>query len=131
MKKVLQTMLLAILMVGCLTSSVFAAVIVPIAPLWDNVNYVDCQITFEGTEGTVYCDITAVSSATSITGTLTLYESGREIDSWDLDNDLPFVSIIESFTGIKGRTYTLELEAVVTVRGLSETITRTDSERCS
>ena len=36
------SMVLAILMVGCLTSSVLAAVIVPIAPLWDNVNYVDC-----------------------------------------------------------------------------------------
>ena len=55
----------------------------------------------------------------------------REIDSWDIDSDLPFVTIIESFTGIKGRTYTLELEAVVTVRGLSETITRNDSARCS
>jgi hypothetical protein len=131
MKKIIKTMVLAILMVGCLSSNVFAAVIAPIEPLWDNVEYVDCRVTFDGTEGTVFCDITPSSSAASITGTLTLYESGREIDSWDLDNDLPFVSIIESFTGIKGRTYTLELEAVVTVRGLSETITRTDSAKCS
>lgn len=131
MKKVLQTIMLAILMVGCLTSNVIAAVIVPIEPMWDNVNRIACEISFEGTEGTVHCDITAVSSATSIVGTLTLYESGREIDSWDIDTDLPFVTINESFTGIKGRTYTLELEAVVTARGSSETITRTDSARCS
>lgn len=131
MKKIIKTMVLAILMVGCLSSNAFAAVIAPIEPLWDNVEYVDCRVTFDGTEGTVFCDITPSSSAASITGTLTLYESGREIDSWDIDNDLPFVSIIESFTGIKGRTYTLELEAVVTVRGVSETITRTVSKKCS
>lgn len=131
MKKVLKTMVLTILMVVCLTSSVFATVIVPIEPLWDNVNYVDCQITFEGTEGTVYCDITAVSSATSITGTLTLYESGREIDSWDIDSDFPFVTINESFTGIEGCTYALELDVVVTANGSSETISRTVYERCS
>ena len=131
MKKIIKTMVFAILMVGCLSSNAFAAVIAPIEPLWDNVEYVDCRVTFDGTEGTVFCDITPSSSAASITGTLTLYESGREIDSWDIDNDLPFVSIIESFTGIKGRTYTLELEAVVTVRGVSETITRTVSKKCS
>ena len=131
MKKVLQTIMLAILMVGCLTSNVIAAVIVPIEPMWDNVNRIACEISFEGTEGTVHCDITAVSSATSIVGTLTLYESGCEIDSWDIDTDLPFVTINESFTGIKGRTYTLELDAVVTARGSSETITRTAYERCS
>lgn len=117
-------------MVGCLTSNVLAAVIVPIEPLWDNVNRVACEISFHGTDGTVVCDITAVSSATSITGTLTLYESGIEIDFWEIDSDLPFVSIIESFTGIKGRTYTLELDVVVTARGSSETITRTVYERC-
>ena len=131
MKKVLYTIVLVILLVGCLTSSVLAAVIIPIAPLWDNVNYVDCEITFDGTEGTVYCDITAVSSTTSITGTLTLYESGREIDSWDIDTDLPFITINESFTGIKGRTYTLELDAVVTAKSFPETITRTVSQRCT
>lgn len=131
MKKIMKTIVLAILMVSCLASSVLAVSIVPIEPLWDNVNRVSCEISFDGTEGTVYCDITAISSATSITGTLTLYESGREINSWDIDSDLPFVTINESFTGTKGRTYTLELEAAVTARGSSETITRTVSEKCS
>ena len=107
MKKVMKTIVLAILMVSCLASSVLAVSIVPIEPLWDNVNRIACEISFDGTEGTVYCDITAISSATSITGTLTLYESGREINSWDIDSDLPFVTINESFTGTKGRTYTM------------------------
>lgn len=131
MRKVMKTIVLAILMLTCLASSVLAVGIVPIEPLWDNVNRVSCEISFDGTEGTVYCDITAVSSATSISGTLTLYESGHEIDSWDIDSDLPFITINESFTGIKGRTYKLELDVVVTANGSPETITRTVSEKCS
>lgn len=131
MKKVLNTIMLAILMVSCLTSNVMAAVVVPLEPLWDNVNRVACEISFDGTDGTVVCDITAVSSATSITGTLTLYEEGTEIESWEIDSDLPFVTIIDSFTGIKKRNYTLSLDVVVVANGTSENISCSSSEKCS
>lgn len=131
MKKVLKAMVLAILMVGCLVSGVMAAVVVPIEPQWDNVNRVACEITFNGTRGTVMCDITAISAATSITGTLTLYEAGIEIDSWEIDSDMPFATVIDTFTGTKGRTYTLSLDAVVTANNLDETITCTASKKCS
>ena len=37
MKKIIKAMVLALLLVGCLSSNAFAAVMVPIEPLWDNV----------------------------------------------------------------------------------------------
>ena len=77
------------------------------------------------------CDITAISAATNITGTLTLYEAGVEIDSWEIDSDMPFATVIDTFTGTKGRTYTLSLDAVVTANNLDETITCTASKKCS
>lgn len=128
-KKIIRV-LSVVLMISCMVISVSAAVIPPIDPHWDNVNRLACKISFSGTKGTVFCDISARTGTTSITGTLTLYEDGVEIDSWDIDEKTSYVTIADNFTGVSGSTYTLVLEADVVTNGVSESLDHTATKVC-
>lgn len=130
MKKITLYAINIILVVCCLFVSVSAAVAEPVTPLWDNTDMVYCNISFSGTRGTVLCDISAISSATSIEGTLTLYKDGVEIESWEIDVSTSYVTVIESFTGVKGSTYRLVLDADVTANGYTEPLDYSVSKRC-
>ena len=130
MKKRILGVVSLVLIAICLCGSVSAAVIEPVRPLWDNVDAVYCNITFSGTNGRVICDIEAVSGTTSIEGTLTLYEDGDEIDSWDIDVNTSYVNIVETFTGTRGSTYELVLDVEVMVDGLAETLERSVTKKC-
>lgn len=130
MRKRILGFISLVLIAVCLCGSVSAAVIEPVSPLWDNVNAVYCNITFNGTNGRVFCDIAAVSGTTSIEGTLTLYEDGDEIDSWDIDVNTSYVNIVETFTGTRGSTYELVLDVEVIADGLAETLERSVNKKC-
>lgn len=130
MKKRILGFVSLVLVAICLCGSVSAAVIEPVRPLWDNVDAVYCNITFSGTNGRVICDIEAVSGTTSIEGTLTLYEDGEEIDSWDIDVNTSYVNIVETFTGTRGSTYELVLDVEVMADGLAETLERSVTKKC-
>ena len=67
---------------------------------------------------------------TSIEGTLTLYEDGDEIDSWDIDVNTSYVNIVETFTGTRGSTYELVLDVEVMADGLAETLERSVTKKC-
>lgn len=130
MRKRILGFISLVLVAVCLCGSVSAAVIETVRPLWDNVNAVYCNITFSGTNGRVFCDIAAVSGTTSIEGTLTLYEDGEEIDSWDIDVNTSYVNIVETFTGTRGSTYELVLDVEVMADGLAETLERSVTKKC-
>ena len=130
MRKRILGFISLVLVAVCLCGSVSAAVIEPVRPLWDNVNAVYCNITFSGTNGRVICDIAAISGTTSIEGTLTLYEDGDEIDSWDIDVNTSYVNIVETFTGTRGSTYRLVLEAEVLANGYTEPLNYSVSKKC-
>lgn len=129
MKKIIRVLSI-VLMLSYMAMSVSAAVVPPVEPNWDNVNRLACKISFSGTRGTVFCDIAARTGTTSITGTLTLYEDGVEIDSWDIDAKTSYVTIADNFTGVSGSTYMLVLEADVVTNGVSESLDHTETKVC-
>lgn len=130
MNKMIVRIVGMLLVVCCVCTSVSAAVIAPIIPLWDNVDRVSCRISFNGTAGKVVCDITAVAGTDSIEGTLTLYEDGIEIESWNIDVSTSYVTILDMFTGIKGCTYELVLDVDVVTDGVTEPIEITATKVC-
>ena len=128
-KKIIRVLSI-VLMISCMVMSVSAAVVPPVEPNWDNVSRLSCRITFSGTRGTVFCDISARTGTTSITGTLTLYEDDVEIDSWDIDVETSYVTIADNFTGDSGSTYKLVLDADVVTNGVSEPLDYTATKVC-
>ena len=130
MNKMIVRIVGILLVVCCMYTSVSAAVIEPITPMWDNVDRVSCRISFNGTAGKVVCDITAVSGTERIEGTLTLYRNGTEIDSWDIDVSTSYVTILDSFTGIRGSTYELVLDVDVVTDEGTEAIEVTTTKVC-
>lgn len=130
MRKNILRLASAILFICCLCVSVSAAVVEPVTPLWDNTDMLYCNISFSGSNGTVMCDISAISSTTSIEGTLTLYEDNVELESWEIDTDSSYVTVIESFSGVKGSTYRLVLDAEVVANGYTEPLDYSVSKRC-
>lgn len=130
MRKIGLYVVSMILVVSCLFLNVAAVAVEYRTPLWDNTDIVYCNISFSGTSGTVLCDISAVSGATSIEGTLTLYRDDVEIDSWEIDVSTSYVTVVKSFTGVKGSTYKLVLDADVTVNGYAEPLDYSVSKKC-
>ena len=130
MRKNILRLVSMIFVICCLFVSVSAAVVEPVTPLWDNTDMLYCNISFSGIRGTVMCDISAISGTTSIEGTLTLYEDNVEIESWEIDVNTSYVTVIESFTGIKGSTYRLVLDAEVVANGITEPLDYSVSKRC-
>ena len=130
MKKIFNRLVCTVCILAFMISTVAAAVIPPAETNWDTVRQVTCNVSFNGTRGTVTCDIFAVTGTTSITGTLKLYADGREIDSWDIDVDTSHATILDSFTGIRGSVYELVLDVDVVANGISEPIEITDITIC-
>lgn len=130
MKKILSlTLTVIILLCICLPAS--AAVITPAEPYWDNIDTIRLSLSFDGTAGTIYCKIQGTSETTNISGTLKLYEDGEEIDSWDVTTTSSIKIVSDTFTGKKGSTYTLELDADAKANGVWESIDKSTSAKCS
>lgn len=129
MKNIIRVLSI-VLMISCMAMSVSAAVIPPVEPNWVNVNSLVCRVSFNGTRGTVFCDIAARTGTTSITGTLTLYEDDEEIDSWNISSNTSYVTVADNFTGVSGCTYTLVLDADVVTSGVSESLEHTATKVC-
>ena len=129
-RRCVSIVLLVFCIAGCINLHAFAAETAPVVPMWDTVNRVTCQISFNGTAGSVSCNISADAGTDSIVGTLTLYENDVEIDSWIIDVNRSYVTIYDSFTGIKGRTYRLELDVDVTCDGITEPIEVASTKVC-
>ena len=129
-RRLVSIVLLVLCIAGCVNLNTFAAEIAPVVPMWDNVDNLICSISFNGTAGSILCDIKAGVGVDSIVGTLKLYESDVEIDSWIIDVNRSYVTIYDSFTGIKGRTYRLELDVDVTCDGITEPIEVASTKVC-
>ncbi|MBQ8396764.1 MAG: hypothetical protein IJX53_01030 [Clostridia bacterium] len=129
-RRLVSIVLLVFCIAGCTGINAFAADIIPVVPMWDNVNRAACQISFNSTAGSVSCNITADAGTDSIEGTLTLYENDVEINSWIIDVDRSYITIFDAFTGIKGRTYRLVLDVDVTCDGIIESVEVTSTKVC-
>lgn len=113
MRKKLTTTLLALTMVLALLTSVSA-----IAPLWDSARICNPPVLkFSGSTAICIQEVEAEKGAT-ISGTLTLYESGMEVMSWPVSGTAK-VSVEKRWAVLPGHNYTLTVN--VTVSGPSGT----------
>ncbi len=127
MKKAVHSILAVVLVVMQLAIITGAA---DIMPLWENITVVSCEITFDGTDGVAYSRIQGHNGVTEMTGTLILYEGDEEIKRWDIAEEDYYWSVLYSFEGKTGTTYSLELDAEVYKDGLWEPVTASDSTKC-
>lgn len=108
----------------------------PLSPMWTNVNGLDAFISFNGTTGTVLFSVVGQSGVTNISVDIKLYyksTSGSwiEIDKdWDYNVNQMTLTAIESFDGVAGREYKIEVSGTVTKGGYAEPISKTATATC-
>ena len=104
--------------------------------LWDNIIFVTGGISFNGNNGTYSACIEGQSDVNRITATATLYyknSSGKWIEipmNWSYDVSDSTLTIGESFTGVSGREYKVELNATVYMNGYGESVSKTSTKTC-
>jgi len=113
----------------CLANTIFAAVVEPVLPQWENAAQVTCAVSFNENTGKVRTYIYGNPGTTSISGTLKLYSGNTEIESWNISGSRT-ASVMDTFTGISGNTYKLVLDVDITTNGVVENIDMEDSARC-
>lgn len=133
--------LIAFIMVCCVLFMLVPATIqatepLVIQPRWANTNTFTAKINFSGTAGSVSVFINGDVGVTNITADVSLYyknTSGSWVEiekNWDYDVDQDFLSISESFTGVAGREYKIEISGTVTKGGYAESISKTATATC-
>ena len=130
MRKGLKIVLCVVFSVWIMGVQVAAAIADPLLPNWETVSSANCSIIFSDTSGTVRCTVYGKSGTTKIEGNLVLYEDGVEIDEWSISTTTARVTILDSFTGESGATYTLELDVYVTRNGIVERVQKDAIEYC-
>ena len=133
MKKIF-TVFQATLVMYCLCLSVYAAVPETVTPLWDNINVITSDITFDGTEGNATAVITGKSGTTEIIGTLAVYEKvgtkWEYVDQCSDSNEDRYLVLSVDFTGEPEVEYKSVLNVLVTRDGMNEVETDTTYETC-
>lgn len=108
----------------------------PIVPMWDNTNTFVAYLTFSGTTGDITSTIVGKSGVSNITAEVLLYyknASGswvKDSREWDYDVDQMYLTITESFTGVPGREYKIEINATLTKNGVEEDVSKTATGTC-
>ena len=107
-----------------------------VQPRWDNISYITAEIGFSRTNGTVSFIIVGDPGVSNITADIRLYyknTSGSWVEiakDWDYDVDQDILAISESFTGVAGREYKIEVSGTVTKNGHAESISKTATATC-
>ena len=133
MKKI-SAMMLAILMIisSCLT--VYAAVPETVVPLWDNINSINCTLTFDGTDGLGKGTARGLSGTTRMSGTVTVYvqtSSGwEEVGSASNTVSGRSLSVSVDFEGETGEYYKAVFEVTCVRNGVSESDSWTAYKTC-
>lgn len=133
--------LVAYLVVCCMVMTIMplaiqAAQKEPLNPMWTNVNGLDAFISFNGTSGTILVSVVGQSGVTNISVDIKLYyksTSGSwiEIDKdWDYNVNQMTLTALESFSGVAGREYKIEVSGSVTKGGYAEPISKTATATC-
>ena len=101
---------------------------------WDNASSIVGSISFDGSTGNFSMTIRGVSGVDRITATAKLYyknASNKWIEvstDWSYDVESKRLYIDENFTAVKGRTYKVELDAVVYKDGYGESVSKTTTK---
>lgn len=135
-KRTIAIITLCCVLFTLVPATVQAVHIEPVQPLWDNTSYITADINFNGTIGSISVFICGKSGVTNITADVSLYyknTSGSWVEiekNWDYDVDQDWLTIDESFTGVAGREYKIEVDGTVTKSGYAEVISKTASATC-
>ncbi len=134
--------LIALLMVCCMLLSVLpvtamAAQVPPqVEPQWTNTSGVTMHISFSDRTGYVALSIVGHSGVSNITADIQMYfknSSGDWVEmplSWSYDVDQMYLSVEETFTGVRGREYMAIMTATVTKGTYGEPLSKTASDTC-
>lgn len=131
MKRLLSGILICICILGMATGVHAENTIVP---LWDNINRLTVNITFDGTAGKASAYVSDATYSAEISGTLTVYKQTKA--GWlficrekgtSSSGALPLKT---SFTGESSAYYKAEYSVTVTKNGVSESATETAYKTC-
>ena len=128
MKKFLRSVLVVAIMLGIVTTTVFA-----IEPRWSTVTSISPSIS--AYDGSYTSDIIALNDTTKIECTLTLYERGfwgnyKQVDQTSETYYGPRHEFIGYYEIKSGTTYKMHTTATVTCNGVTETVTYDFEKRC-
>ena len=133
MKKIFA-MILAVLLIACGTMTVCAAVPETVMPLWENISSINCDLTFDGTDGKADGMARGLSGTTRMSGTVTVYvqtSSGwSEVGSASQTVAGNRISVSVDFEGETGEYYKAVFELTCVRNGVSESETRTEYRTC-
>lgn len=135
-KRIITIFLLCCVLFALIPATAQAAQIEKTQLRWNNTSYITAGIKFNGTSGFVSVFICGKSGVTNITADVKLYyknTSGSWVEiemNWDYDVDQDCLTIGESFTGVAGREYKIEVSGTVTKDGYAEPISKTATSTC-
>lgn len=135
-KRIVLILVACIMVISALPLTTFAAVADPITPMFDNTNTFNANLSFNGSTGNVTMTIMGKSGVSNITAEIKLYYKNStgswiEIDKgWDYNVNQMYLTVIESFSGVAGREYKIEVSATLTKNGVAENISTTSTARC-
>lgn len=136
MKKTVSIILACVFMLSTMSIGIFGAVPEQISPMWNNAFTFTAEMSFVQTTGRVAVTILGQSGVNNITAEIKLYYkntsgSWTEIpQGWNYNVNQQFLSINESFTGVAGREYKIEVEANVKKNNIVETLSKTATAVC-
>lgn len=135
MKKIISIILAAIMMASF--STAINAAVVPsdeIMPLWDNISSLRNSIVFNGTQGTVSCEVLG-DAGTTVTGKVKVYRQTSS-GAWSYVGAKSGSSTTRSlilsmdFTAVSGAYYKSVLTVTVTKNGVAEEASKTSYKTC-
>ena len=130
-KRVIPIIMLAIML---MTAFTFPGVVgaadndrPTVQPRWTSIHLIDVLITFNGSSGNVTATASKQSTASSISGTLTLYKkvgsSWDYIDQWSGSKTRGTLALEDDFTAVSGTTYKAVFTVTAYTNGVGETET--------
>lgn len=133
MKKLISLLVAGILLLSCCIG-VGAAVPEIITPMWDNINNLSSNISFDGTDGYAQGTVFGKSGTSGISGTLEVYKqtsNGWEFVGSDSDSvSGNFMTLKVEFDGKEGEYFKSVFSVSVTRNGVVEPETKTVYKTC-
>lgn len=135
-KRIISWLMICCIMLSIIPLAVQAARPDPILPQWTNTITASASLSFNGTTGNVTVSVVGLNGVTNITADIRLYYkdtrgSWIEIEKdWHYDVDQMTLTAPESFTGVSGREYKIEVDITVTKGGYAEPIFKTATATC-
>lgn len=134
--RVFAVVMMCCMMISLVTIGAQAAQAEPIQPMWDNTSTFTANMSFDESVGLVSVFVYGKSGVTNISLDIKLYYKSTtgswvEIEKdWNYSANQSYLSVSETFTGVAGREYKIEVSGTVTKSGYAESISDTATAIC-